>query len=121
MAKALQKGEKDIGSYLTELNRNLLGDAKRKVDQTLQEIGRDAARNANNPTLKQRRPRNGSKGGKASSKGGIDGKGGQTKRPWVPSKFAYSNRQSAGARPTWEREGTSGSGKGNAAKRHRGW
>ena len=44
MAKALERGEADLTKYLTKLDRDVLGDAKRKVDIKAQEAGRDAAR-----------------------------------------------------------------------------
>ena len=44
MAKALECGEAGLTKYLTKLDRDVLGDAKRKVDIKAQEAGRDAAR-----------------------------------------------------------------------------
>ena len=112
MAKALERGETDLSPYLTKLNRDMLGDAKRKVEIRAQEAGRDGARNLNNVP--------------ASGKG-KKGKPGKDGKAWNQDASAAprcrSPRQQSWQpqppppppRPSWERasgKGASGSGKG---------
>jgi len=125
MAKALERGESDLTSFLTKLDRTVLGDAKRKVEMKAQETGRDNARALNVPFWKKGKGVSKGKFGKEPSKDGkaTGPRSRSPKRvPWATQKGRQPANWSDRPKPSWETNAGNlgksggGSGKGNGKR-----
>jgi len=118
MAKALEIGESDLGSYLTTINRDLLSDAKRKIDLQMQEAGRTRVRNAANPPLQLKGSKGGSggKGGKGGGKLSKSAGAAGDKRSRSPAKVPWGQGRGKDQRPSWERTSSAAGSKGGKGR-----